>query len=134
MRLLLPAPGFPPLFYEINISEEPASFTISGFDHARGLRSLAFALRSYESIDDPWGHLPVPAGAWRDRCRRIVVPDRHHRRGSARCVSERDPGRRRGSSKATASRALLPCPTSNQANVADLMAAVQGLAVRPGQG
>jgi hypothetical protein len=28
----------------------------------------------------------------------------------------------RGSSKATASRALLPCPTSNQANVADLMA------------
>jgi hypothetical protein len=34
MRLLLPAPGFPPLFYEINISEEPASFTISGFDHA----------------------------------------------------------------------------------------------------
>jgi hypothetical protein len=101
---------------------------------ARGLRILAFALRSYESIDDPWGHLPVPAGAWRDRCRRIVVPDRHHRRGSARCVSERDPGRRRGSSKATASRALLPCPTSNQANVADLMAAVRGLAVRPGRG
>ena len=33
MRLLLPAPGFPPLFYEINISEEPASLAISGFDH-----------------------------------------------------------------------------------------------------
>ena len=144
MRLLLPAPGFPPLFYEINISEEPASLAISGFDHghrvvaqadvrpdgefgltstqilgenavtvraalsqtggglaaiegtiseqpfkfvntpshkpqifhaptlsepdaatlahwqpvARGLRILAFALRSYESIDDPWGTSP----------------------------------------------------------------------------
>ncbi len=144
MRLLLPAPGFPPLFYEINISEEPASLAISGFDHghrvvaqadvrpdgefgltstqilgenavtvraalsqtggglaaiegtiseqpfkfvntpsqkpqvfqapalsepdaatlahwqpvARGLRILAFALRSYESIDDPWGASP----------------------------------------------------------------------------
>jgi hypothetical protein len=33
MRLLLPAPGFPPLFYEINISEEPASLAITGFDH-----------------------------------------------------------------------------------------------------
>jgi hypothetical protein len=33
MRLLLPAPGFPPLFYEINVSEEPASLAISGFDH-----------------------------------------------------------------------------------------------------
>ena len=33
MRLLLPAPGFPPLFYEITISEEPASVAISGFDH-----------------------------------------------------------------------------------------------------
>jgi hypothetical protein len=31
MRLLLPAPGFPPLFYEINISED--SLAISGFDH-----------------------------------------------------------------------------------------------------
>lgn len=144
MRLLLPAPGFPPLFYEINISEEPASLAISGFDHrhrvvaeadmrpdgefgltstqilgenavtvrfalsqtggglaaiagtiseqpfkfvntpsqkpeifqaptlsepdtatlahwrpvARGLRILAFALRSNESIDDPWSTSP----------------------------------------------------------------------------
>jgi hypothetical protein len=144
MRLLLPAPGFPPLFYEINISEEPASLAITGFDHrhrvvaeadmrpegefglistqilgenavtvratlsqtggglaaikgtiseqpfkfvntpshkpqvlqapslsepdmatlahwqpvARGLSILAFALRSYESIDDPWSSSP----------------------------------------------------------------------------
>ena len=33
MRLLLPARGFPPLFYEVNISEEPASLAITGFDH-----------------------------------------------------------------------------------------------------
>ena len=33
MRLLLPAPGFPPLFYEINLSEEPAPLAITGFDH-----------------------------------------------------------------------------------------------------
>ena len=33
MRLLLPAPGFPPLFYEINLSEELASLAITGFDH-----------------------------------------------------------------------------------------------------
>jgi hypothetical protein len=144
MRLLLPAPGFPPLFYEINISEEPASLAITGFSHghrvvsqadmradgefgmtstqilgqnavtvratlsqtggglaaikgtiseqpftfvnppshkpqvfqapslsepdtatlahwqpvARGLRILAFALRSYESIDNPWTASP----------------------------------------------------------------------------
>jgi hypothetical protein len=144
MRLLLPATGFPPLFYEVNISEEPASLAITGFDHghrvvaqadmrpdgdfgltstqilgenavtvrvalsqtggglaaiagtiseqpfkfvntpsqkpevfqaptlnepdsatlahwqpvARGLRILAFALRSYESIDDSWSTSP----------------------------------------------------------------------------
>ena len=33
MRLLLPAPGFPPLFYEINISEQSASLAISALDH-----------------------------------------------------------------------------------------------------
>jgi hypothetical protein len=33
MRLLLPAPEYPKaLFYEINVSEEPASLAISGFD------------------------------------------------------------------------------------------------------
>jgi hypothetical protein len=144
MRLLLPAPGFPPLFYEVTVSEEPASLAITGFDHrhrvvsqsdmrpdgefgltstqilgenavtvraaltqtggglaaiagtiseqpfkfvntpfqkpqvfqaptlseldtttlvhwqpvARGLRILAFALRSSESIDDPWSTSP----------------------------------------------------------------------------
>ncbi len=143
-RLLLPAPGFPPLFYEVNVSDEPAALDISGLDHrhrvlahadvradgdfaltatltlgtdsatvraalsqtggglasfagtiggqpfkfvntpshrpqsllaptladrdravlvhwqgvARGLRVLAFALRSYESVDDSWSAAP----------------------------------------------------------------------------
>jgi hypothetical protein len=49
---------------------------------ARGLIILALALRSYESIDDPWGTSPCQL--------------------------------------------VLPCPTTNQADVADLMAAVRG--------
>jgi hypothetical protein len=41
MRLLLPAPGFPPLFYEINISEEPASLAITGFSFGKRVVSQA---------------------------------------------------------------------------------------------
>ena len=164
MRLLLPAPGFPPLFYEINISEEPPALAISGFDHghrvvaqadvrpdgefgltstqilgenaitvraalsqtggglaaiegtiseqpfkfvntpshkpqifhaptlsepdaatlahwqpvARGLRILAFALRSYESIDDPWSTSPstrsTRGAGWASGC--VAPPGR----------------------------------------------------------
>ena len=48
MRLLLPAPGFPPLFYEINISEEPASLAISGFDHGHRVVAQADVRRDGE--------------------------------------------------------------------------------------
>jgi hypothetical protein len=41
MRLLLPAPGFPPLFYEINISDDPASLAITGFNHRHRVVSQA---------------------------------------------------------------------------------------------
>jgi hypothetical protein len=32
MRLLLPAAGFPPLFYEINLSEEPAALATASWE------------------------------------------------------------------------------------------------------
>ena len=41
MRLLLPASGFPPLFYEVNVSEDPAGLAITGFDHRHRVVSQA---------------------------------------------------------------------------------------------
>ncbi|GAA4408710.1 hypothetical protein GCM10023168_26480 [Fodinibacter luteus] len=41
MRLLLPAPGLRPLFYEVNVSEEPAALSITGFNHSHGVVSQA---------------------------------------------------------------------------------------------
>ena len=72
---------------------------------ARGLRILAFAAR-LRIHRRPVEHLPLPTGAWRHRCRRIILPDRYQRR-SARCISERDPGCRRGSSGNCVQRVLL---------------------------
>ena len=49
MRLLLPAPGFPPLFFEINITEKPASLAITGFDHRHRVVAEAMCARTASS-------------------------------------------------------------------------------------
>jgi hypothetical protein len=59
-------PSHKPQVFQAPTLSEPDAATLAHWQPvARGLRILAFALRSYESIDDPWGTSPCQAGAWR---------------------------------------------------------------------